>query len=400
MRLVDRPLRHPRPTAAAPRHPRSALARRATALLLSLIATLATGAGAAEPARPPAPLPTLAIPAQGAYTGVYADFGDSEEEVTLAKIEAFSTLVDKHQALIAFSNHWGTGRFPAAEVRLIDTYGAAPLIYWNPWQARNDMACPRFTLEQIVAGDWDPYIDTWARDARAFGKPLLVAWGLEMNGKWFPWSGVFHGAGTPVPDSEPTLYQGPETFKRAYRHVVDRVRADGASNISWVFHANNTPDPAEPWNTMAAYYPGSDYVDWLGVSSYGKQFPGEDWTTVTTAFRAPHAELAALDPHKPILLAEWGIAEFPAQGDKAEWIEEAFTQMEHKLHRLKGAIFWHEKWRNAADQSTSDCRVDSSPEALDAYREGVARPFWLSEPQDASPAPTLHSLTHHVDSTH
>ena len=394
------PLRQWRPVPLAPRQLRFERARfpvvRAAALLFCLVATLGAGAGAAGPAPPPAPLPTLAIPAHGAYTGVYADFGDSEEEVTLEKIEAFAALVDKHQALIAFSNHWGTGHFPMAEARLIDGYGAAPFIYWNPWERRNDMACARFTLEQIQAGDWDSYIDAWAREARAFGKPLLVAWGLEMNGKWFPWSGVFHGAGAPVADSKPTRHQGPETFKRAYRHVVDRVRAAGATNISWVFQANNTPDPDAPWNTMAAYYPGSDYVDWLGVSSYGKQFPGEDWTSVSTAFRAPHAELAALDPHKPILLAEWGIAEFPKQGDKGEWIEEAFAQMEHKLHRLKGAIFWHERWTNAHDQSVSDCRVNSSPDALSAYREGVASPFWLAAPRDTTPSPLNRPLENNI----
>ncbi|WP_295389697.1 glycoside hydrolase family 26 protein [uncultured Thiodictyon sp.] len=380
MRLIDRSFQPRNPATAPARHPRSGVARGVAAALLCLVATLALGA---DPVRP---LPTLAVPAHGAYTGVYADFGKSEEEVTTAKIESFTALVGKHQALIAFSNHWGTGHFPAAEARLVDTYGAAPLIYWNPWERRDDMACPRFTLEQIAAGDWDAYIDDWARDARAFGKPLLVAWGLEMNGKWFPWSGVFHGGGEPIPDSEPTRYQGPEAFKRAYCHVVERVRAAGASNISWVFHANNTPDPAQPWNTMAAYYPGSSYVDWLGVSAYGKQFGGEGWSSASESLLRPFAELAALDPHKPILLAEWGIGEFPQQGDKAEWLHDAFAQMEHKLHRLKGAVFWHEQWVNG-DQSVSNLLVDSSPQALAAYRAGVARPFWLAAPQDSTPPP-------------
>jgi hypothetical protein len=350
-----------------------------TALLLGLLA--GPGVGAEEPsAPPPTPLPTLAVPTQGAYTGVYADFGGSEEEVTRERIDEFTHLAGKHQALIAFSNHWGTGHFPMEAVRIIDDYGATPLVYWNPWERRDDMACPRFGIERIAAGEWDDYIDTWARDARAFGKPLLVAWGLEMNGRWFPWSGVFHGGGTPLPGTNPPRFEGPEAFKRAYRHVVDRVRAAGVSNISWVFHTNNTPDPDAHWNTMAAYYPGGDYVDWLGVSSYGTQYQFEDWVSVTQAFRAPHAELAALDPHKPTLLAEWGIAEFPEKGNKGKWIHDASARMEHGLPRLKAAIFWHERWTNS-DHSVSDCRVDSSPEALSAYRAAVDRPFWLAQPQ-------------------
>ncbi len=59
-------------------------------------------------------------------------------------------------------------------------------------------------------------------------------------------------------------WKGPETFRRAYRHVVDRVRARGATNIKWMFHTNNYSYPLDTWNFAPAYYPGSDYVDWLG----------------------------------------------------------------------------------------------------------------------------------------
>src|ERR1051326_6832172 len=62
---------------------------------------------------------------------------------------------------------------------------------------------------------------------------------------------------------------------KAYRYVVDCVRARGASNIKWMFHTNNYPYPYEVWNSAAAYYPGSDYVDWLGLSVYGQQYKDE-----------------------------------------------------------------------------------------------------------------------------
>ena len=67
-------------------------------------------------------------------------------------------------------------------------------------------------------------------------------------------------------------WDGPDHYKRAYRHVVDRVRARGASNIKWVFHTNNYSYPLDTWNFASAYYPGADYVDWLGLSVYGQQF--------------------------------------------------------------------------------------------------------------------------------
>lgn len=331
---------------------------------------------------------TLAVPQRGAYTGAYIEFGEQEDQVTLEAIEAFATLVGKHQAIVAFSSFWGRGSFPSTQARIIDHSGAVPLIYWNPWDSDADHDRTRFDLEAIQAGTWDHYIDTWALAARDFGKPLLVSWGLEMNGNWFPWSGVFHGGGTPVSGSGPIHFEGPEAFKRTYRLVVDRVRAVGADNIQWVFHPNNTASPAEPWNRMAAYYPGAHYVDWIGMSAYGQQFSDQGWLSVEDMVLAPYKELAAVDPAKPLLLAEWGVGEFPKQGNKGAWIRALFSYAPRDLPRLKGAVFWHERWKNA-DLSYSNLRVNSSLEALNAYREGVADPFWLTQPLYIPPHPTL-----------
>ncbi len=334
---------------------------------------------ACSAAPPVAAGPRLGVPESGAYTGVYAEFGDTEDEVTLERIEDFATLVGKRQALVAFGNQWGKGRFPTEQVLTIRRAGAVPLILWYPEPTEAQKGSVAFPLEEIIAGRWDDYLDAWGRAAKALQGPLLVSWGLEMNGQWFPWSGIFHGAGARAPGSDPPRPQGPETFKQAYRHVVDRVRATGASNIEWVFHTNSDNNPDEPWNRMAAYYPGGDWVDWLGMSAYGEQFRDQDWVPIRDAILEPYAELAAIDPSKPILLGEWGIGEFPKKGSKGAWIREALTAMP-RLPRLKGAIFWHERWQNA-DLSYSNLRVNSSLDSLAAFREGIAKPFWIERPK-------------------
>ena len=63
-------------------------------------------------------------------------------------------------------------------------------------------------------------------------------------------------------------------FVKAHRHVVDRVRARGASNVQFVLHLMNFSDPQEKWNFFKDYYPGPEYCDWIGISLYGSQFPG------------------------------------------------------------------------------------------------------------------------------
>lgn len=59
-----------------------------------------------------------------------------------------------------------------------------------------------------------------------------------------------------------------------------------------------------------------------------------------------------------------------------------------KYPRLKAAVYWHERWQNSANENNSDdvnagkysdLRVNSSPEAMHAYREEVSDPFFVGD---------------------
>ena len=333
---------------------------------------------------------TLTVPEHGAYTGAYIDFGDQEDAVTLEGIEEFDELVGKHQAIVAFSSYWGEQSFPSTAAQVVLAHDSVPLIFWSPWDRpyREDLIMlhgpDRFSLARVLAGQWDTYIDTWADAAKATGGPLLVSLCNEMNGTWFPWSGAYYGENRPIAGTVPTRYVGPEYFKRAYRYIVDRVRARGATNVSWVFHVNNFGDPYSDQNGMAQYYPGPDYVDWLGLSVYGLLFPEGHWDEFDDMIDKPYTELAAVDPTKPVMLAEWGVGEFPNRGSKAEWITDGFERLQHNFPRLHAAVYWHERWQNPT-LLYSNLRVNSSPASLDAYRHGVASPYWIDRPIWRSP---------------
>ena len=321
--------------------------------------------------------PSLPVPPAGAYTGAYIDFGPTEDHVTRESIDAFEKLVGKHQAIVASSSYWGRGGFPLENVRTVADYGATPLLYWSPWgppyEQGQHVAHDPWSLARVVAGDCDAYIDAWGAAARDYGGPLLVSFACEPNSDWFPWSGHDNGGAN----------GGPDLYRRAYRHAVDRVRAAGAANVAWVFHANSSSHPNRPWNALAQYYPGADYVDWLGMSVYGQITPGKDsWDEWSETMDAAYKQLCALDPAKPVMLAEWGVGEFPEGGDKAEFIRDALGGVSSgKYPRVRAAVFWHERWQNK-DESWSNLRVNSSPGALRAYRQGVGMGFWLDRPLD------------------
>jgi beta-mannanase len=364
----------------------------------------------------------LVVPDQGAYTGAYCDFGDGEDRVTMDALDNFERLTGKPLAIVAFGSFWGRTNFPSDQISIVRSYGAVPLLYWSPWDAPYDekRGPDKYSLTAILSGKWDGYIDRWADEAAKVPSQFFVSFACEMNGTWFPWSGWFYGKGprdpvapkkpgapTPVteappneaPDenwfgkgvfNRPETWEGPETYKKAWRYVVTRVRARGATNILWVFQPNNYSDPPGyiSWNQPAAYYPGSEYVDWLGLSVYGKQTTNQEddkWCGFTKLLEWPYQVICKLDPTKPLMLAEWGVTESHVPGEeKAAWISEALSTMSKNYPRLKAAVFWHERWEND-DGSYSNLRVNSSRSSLKAYTDGIANPFWIGRPEWKNP---------------
>ncbi len=323
----------------------------------------------------------VVVPEHGVYTGAFIDFGGEEDHVTLESIEDFEKMVGKHQAIIASSSYWGEQNFPTENLNVIWRHGSLPLVFWSPWDKpyEENHKPDRFSLDSIIASRWDKYIDEWAEAAKAFGKPMIVDFANEPNGDWFPWSGIYYGGSQWMPEQKNWL--GPENYKAAYRHVVERVRSRGATNIKWMFHTNNYSSPLDTWNLAPSYYPGSAYIDWLGLSVYGQQFREEPNPDIPSLVDWPYQEMCRIDPSKPVMIAEWATGDFPFAADvhgmrKPEWINQALDLFRTKYPRVKAAVYWHERWQND-DQSYSNLRVNSSVESLNAYRQGVANPGWL-----------------------
>jgi beta-mannanase len=320
-------------------------------------------------------------PPTGAYHSAFPDFGSSEDTVTADRITDFENLVEKKIAWAYFSNNWFEGiQFPATEVRIIHDLGVIPFVRMMP---RSNLdrysADPIYTMQLIINGDFDKDLRGWCQGAREYGGPLMAEFGPEVNGNWFPWSGTYSGGSETKSYGNPSLADGPERFRDAYRHIIDICRSEGAQDITWVFHVNDGSHPQEPWNTMAAYYPGDDYIDWIGVSVYGAGKPGEEWQLFSNLMDTFYPELAAISKNRPLAVLEYGVVDDPKTGDKASWIHDALQSVKSgRYPRIEAMSYWHENWLND-DGSVSNMRLDSSPTALDAYREEIADPFFVTQ---------------------
>jgi hypothetical protein len=311
-------------------------------------------------------------PAHGIYHAAFPGFCPAEDCVSAVRIRAFERLAGKRIAWAYFSDNWFHGiHFPAAKVQAIwSVHHTIPFIRMMAranW--KEGCADKTYALARIAAGRFDPDLRAYARAAAATGIPLMIEFGTEANGNWFPWSGICNGGAD----------GGPAHFRAAYIHIVDVFRQQGARNVTWVLHLDAQGEPAAAWNRLAAYYPGAAYVDWVGLSAYGAQQPGDAWDSFASVFAPAYRALAAAVPAKPIALLEFGaVAE--AGHDTAAWIAAALHDIASgRYPRLKAESYWSSNWTNGGG-GPSIMRIDSSPAVLAAYRAGIATATFVSKP--------------------
>jgi len=335
--------------------------------------------------------PRLQPPIIGVYHGAFPYFPGAEDEVSAQYVATFEALAQKKIAWVYFSNNWFSGiHFPRSAVQEIHDYGVVPFIRMMsrsglPWESalappgQIKAADPVYTMQRIIDGDFDAELSAWAQEAKSMDFPLLVEFGTEVNGDWFPWNGRWNGGGSGDQYGDPAVPDGPERFRDAYRHIIGLFRDQGVDNITWVFHINSRSIPEVGWNNMKAYYPGDAYIDWIGISVYGAQFRDDEWETFTAILDQAYPELTAISPTKPLAVMEFAVAEYPQRGNKAEWIRQALQAIKsNRYPRISAISYWNDYWENE-DGFISNLRIDSSPQALAAYRRGVADPFFLTE---------------------
>ena len=287
-------------------------------------------------------------------------------------VDQFEALVGREHGIYHYYTHWDLGDFNIGHnimfQQVVDR-GALPMLSFMsvPGTGSNPAGCGNSTwnLNSILSGRHDAYLHTVARQVAAFGHDILFRWGHEMNLTEYSWAGSCNNRNT-------------QAFIDAYRHIVDIFRAEGATNVQWVWAPNYQSWPLEPWNDYQNYYPGDEYVDWVSVIGYNwgasSPYSGREWDTFTMLFDEILRDMARRYPDKPIMISDYASVEDDG-GDKAQWITDAFTDMTN--YQNLRAVVWHHydpPWYNNARFT-----VSSSNDALDAYRRAIQGPYFSSQ---------------------
>lgn len=253
----------------------------------------------------------LQIPPLGAiYHAANPDFGGTEDNVTSERIKRFEALAQKKIVWAYFSNNWYDHiKFPLSEVKTIHESGNIPFIRLMPRSNFSEGGPdPEYTMQKIIDGAFDKALSEWAMDAKEIDIPLLVEFGTEVNGDWFPWNGSYNGGGIKHLYGDKNKEDGPERFRDAYRHMIDLFRAHGVDNITWFFHVDAFGEPKKSWNSIEKYYPGDKYIDWIGISVYGPQTKDEPYRSFVEIMETIYPAVRRISD-KPIAILELGITE-------------------------------------------------------------------------------------------
>lgn len=317
------------------------------------------------------------------------DEGGEEDNLTCADVLSYESAAGRLAAWVYFSNNWDTEehtRFPAETARWIRARGAVPFIRLMLRKSTDEITEGnhveqvdnyRYNLDHILSPDRavnaDEKLLAWGRDAKSFATPLIVEFGTEVNNSTHPWNGTWNGGAA-----------GADKFKRAYQHIVDVIRGQAeATNIIWVFHVDASPEPdpeaaGATWNSIASYYPGKDYVDWLGLSSYGPQQTDEDCVSFRDVMGKGYKALEAAtadDPTKPIFLLEFGITGNHGKCNPGKWVDAALAELfEGKSWpRVRGFSWWNEVFENGPGKKETNTRLQSHSRIRNAFREHLLK---------------------------
>lgn len=322
-----------------------------------------------EPEITAPPLADLAAPADPLY-GMYTQ----QAPFNWATYDDTSSRVGARPNVVGYFGGWDEDFRPHAVERAW-TRDTMPILTWEsrPISSPNNVVDePDYSLPRILAGEFDDYLHTYARDIVDLGLPLGIRLNHEMNGTWYPWSETT-SSGAPINGNNPGDYV------RVWQYVHDIFEAEGANDhVVWIWSpniVNNLPTAHRTPEHLASLYPGDDYVDWVGLSGYLRPPYREGQTfTFDYTFGQSLAQLRDLTD-KPIFLAEVGASE--TGGHKPAWITSFFDA----LGASENDDVIGFAWFNLAittyvegQRATNDWRIDSRADTLQAFREGLLDP--------------------------
>ena len=179
------------------------------------------------------------------------------------KINQLTDQIKLKPQILVFPIHWpakneiSMADFPTAAIKSLWDEGVVPCLTWMPSSMEKGEE-KTISFDQIKQGSYDDYLKKFTDGINTLDFPLIIRFAPDMNMQAHHW-GV---------DPKNFGASSAELYKTIYQYVVNFFRQQNVHNVLWAFSPSTDSVPKEDWNKASSYYPGSDYVDILGMGGY------------------------------------------------------------------------------------------------------------------------------------
>jgi mannan endo-1,4-beta-mannosidase len=210
-----------------------------------------------------------------AYIGAY----EPESPDSYSGMKLFAQTAGRLPNLALYYSGWWE-QFNKSFAEAAYAAGATTVVQMDPSNPPHNIV----SIAGIVAGEYDSYLENFADEVADFGHQVVIGFGHEPDGYWYPWG---------------DKYVSPSMWVAAWQHIVEVFRQQGADNVTWLWTMNVLGDQTEP---LSAYWPGSSYVSWVGIDGYYRH-PGSTYAQVF----GPTIVAVRKITNAPILISETAI---------------------------------------------------------------------------------------------
>ena len=285
----------------------------------------------------------------GAWTEGF--FDPSSKMLHPEKLTAFEEMIHKKLAIAHYYIGWEALSNPYQ-------HGWQPMLNVNPYYFSQCPAIKEPLYKAIADGQCDSFLHQAGKNLSQVRRPFYLLFAWEMNNSQNAWSVQQSGS-------------SPADFVAAWRHIHDIFQQENARQIVWVFCPNIPNDATVPYNII---YPGSSYVDWIGLDGYnwGTTQSWSQWESFSDIFRGSYQDMTQIAPNKPILIAEVNTTD--QGGDKGTWYEDMLEkQIPFNFPKVKAVVIFNE---DRSQQEHVNWQVNINDSSLKAFVRAIHSTYY------------------------
>ncbi len=201
-------------------------------------------------------------------------------------------------------------------------------------------------LTGIVNGTYDNSLTTFANWIKSQNRPVFIRIGYEFEGPWNSYN--------------------PTQFKAAWQYIVHKFDDLGVKNAAYVWQSAGLN-----YSNIIDWYPGDEYVNWVGYS----QFDGNNMGQSITTFAEEH--------DKPIMIAEaTPRVDLKVGSGEPYWANwyEPLLQTIYDNNRIKALAYINVNWDSQSmwqGQGWGDSRIHVNAFVKENWEGEMEKECWL-----------------------